>query len=545
MKGIFLAGIIFICYSPVFAQKKDKKLESENVEIVRDYKPKILDASKIEVLPEQEKLDVKKPLMSYTTPFYLFPTSPYKSAFRTLQITKTEQEPLQHAWVKGGFSNYTNIYLEGFVSTTYRKDGSFTAQAKYNSGNGPVTNSSFMNAFIDLSGKKIYGKNIITGGLNYSDDMYHFYGYNHALKLNTDTMKLTQNFGNLSLFGGFEHAMADTGQLKYKLGATFYNFHDNFNVNENDLTLSGRAIEPFHNNSVIFDAGFDYMNYKLLKDYNRNIVKIDVNYKFELDGLRGFAGFKTATESDSGSSTFHFYPNLYVEGDLSDKVLVGFMGLTGGLQKNTFKSFASENPFVESALDLRNTNNKLKVFGGIKGGIGSTGFYLVSLSYELYNNMYFYVNDSVDTKRFVTWYDNNTKLLNIHAEGGLLLSSKLTLDGSFNYYSYSLGNPLLTKPFQKPGMELSVGGTYKIENKIILGADIYALDKRYALNVTDKAITSLDPVFDVNLNGTYRHSNTLAFFIELNNILNQQYSLWNNYPVRGIMVMGGVKINFW
>ncbi len=537
--------LMMACIVPALAQKKDKKLETENVDIVRDYKPKILDAAKIEVLPEAEKLEVKKPSMSYTTPFYLFPTATYKSTFRTLQITKTEQEPLQHAWVKAGFGNYSNIYLEGFVNTTYRKDAAFTAQAKYNSGNGPLANGQFMNALIDLSGKKIFGKNIVSGGLNFKDDMYHFYRYNHDTTRNVDPNKIKQNFTDINVNAAFEHAMADTGQLKYKLGVAFYTFHDNFKANENDLTITGRAIEPFHTNSIIFDAGFDYMAYKFIKTINRNIVNINVNYKFDLDGLRGYAGFKTSTETNDSSSTFHFYPNLYIEGDLSEKALVGFLGLTGGLQKNTFKSFATENPFVQSGLDLRNTNNKLKVFVGLKGGIGSNGFYLVSLSYELYKNMYFYVNDTADTKRFLTWYDDNTKVLNIHAEGGMLFNTKFSMNAIINYYSYALNNPLIQKPFHKPGLELGLGANYKIENKIVLGTNIFVMDKRYALLSNGKDITTLKPVFDLNLNGTYKHSETLAFFVELNNLLNQQYQVWNNYPVRGIMVMGGVKINFW
>ena len=120
--GFGMAAIMLFLFSvPVLAQqKKDKKLESENVDIVRDYKPKILDAAKIEVLPEPEKLEVRKPEMKYFTTNSLFPTQPYKTPFRTLQISKGEQEPLQHAYVKAALGNYNNIYAEGFVNTLYK-----------------------------------------------------------------------------------------------------------------------------------------------------------------------------------------------------------------------------------------------------------------------------------------------------------------------------------------------------------------------------------------------------------------------------------------
>jgi hypothetical protein len=549
LRNLTLVGaLLLFCTANINAQKKDKKLDNESVDIVRDYKPKILDASKIEVVPEPEKLEVKKPEMKYSSPAALFVTSPYKSAFRTLQTTKTELELLDHAWIKAGFGNYNNIIAEGFYNTIYNKTDLYTAHVKYHSGIGPVKNSQFSDLLADFSGKKIIGKNIFSGDINFQNQMLHYYGYNNDSTKNIDASTLKQNFGDFNISAGLEHAMADTGKLKYSLGLTYNNFRDNFKAMESDISIKGQAIEPFHANSIVFDAQFDYLDYKLLKDYSRNIVKIDVNYKFDLNGFRGVAGFKTANETDSGSSIFHVYPNIELEGNLMDKNLVAFAGVTGGLQKNTFKSFAMENPYINSVIDLRNTNNKLSVFGGFKGSISSNAFYLISASFESYKNMYFYINDSFDAKRFLPVYDDNTKLLRLHAEAGTEVTDKLNIAGAINYYNYTLSNPVLLKPYHLPAIDFRISVKYMIENKIIIGADIYAMDKRYALVKETLLIPSftktLDPIFDLNLNGTYRQSDLLGIFVEFRNLLNRQYMLWNNYAVRGLQVIGGVKVSF-
>lgn len=537
---ILLSGALILLLQPAKAQQKF----NEEFDIVKPYKPKLSDAVKIDVIPEKELAEAKKPDMKFTTPPFLFPTTPFKAKLKSVGIGSVPLEDLNRAFVKAGFGNYTNLYLEAFYNSLRSKDLLYTAHGKWNTGNGPVKNSGFTESFIDLNGKKIFKKNILEANIGYRNDNLHYYGYDHdSLDFNKDSIK--QNFSDFYLNGSFNNDRSDTGAFKYSLGAAYYYFSDRFKSNENDVTLFATAAEPFMGNNILFKSSFDYINYKALNNYSRTILKIDVGYKFGWETIRAYAGFKTANETDSGSSYFHFYPDVNLETNIFEQNLIAFGGMTGDLQKNTFKSFARENQFIQSVIDIKNTNKKFDLYGGLKGSINASTSYLASLSYQTFNNMYFYMNDSVDTKRFLPVYDNpNTGLIKLHGETGFLFSDELSFSLGANYYKYSMSS--LEKPFHRPTVDAVLTGKYNLQNKIIIGADIFAFNIRAAkvLGADATEIRNLKGAFDVNTFVTYRFNKNFSFFIELKNILGTKYNIWNYYDVRGFQVMGGLKISF-
>ena len=62
--------------------------------------------------------------------------------------------------------------------------------------------------------------------------------------------------------------------------------------------------------------------------------------------------------------------------------------------------------------------------------------------------------------------------------------------------------------------------------------------------VTDPAVVTLKGYFDANAHLGYKFSERLTFFLKLNNIGNQAYEKWLNYPVQGFQVLGGANYKF-
>jgi outer membrane receptor protein involved in Fe transport len=60
-------------------------------------------------------------------------------------------------------------------------------------------------------------------------------------------------------------------------------------------------------------------------------------------------------------------------------------------------------------------------------------------------------------------------------------------------------------------------------------------------NITSQ---KLDPFVDLNLGIDYRYSKQLSAFIQVNNIANGRYNRFVNYPVYGIIFMGGFTFTF-
>ncbi|MCK7536842.1 MAG: hypothetical protein MZV63_40745 [Marinilabiliales bacterium] len=52
----------------------------------------------------------------------------------------------------------------------------------------------------------------------------------------------------------------------------------------------------------------------------------------------------------------------------------------------------------------------------------------------------------------------------------------------------------------------------------------------------------LESVIDINLGVEYRYSKSLSGFVQINNLLSENYYTWNFYPTYGFNLMGGLHI---
>jgi outer membrane receptor protein involved in Fe transport len=54
----------------------------------------------------------------------------------------------------------------------------------------------------------------------------------------------------------------------------------------------------------------------------------------------------------------------------------------------------------------------------------------------------------------------------------------------------------------------------------------------------------LDSYFDLNAHVGYKFSKRLNFFLKGNNLANQQYNRWANFPVQSLQILGGASYKF-
>jgi hypothetical protein len=531
--------------------QQPQKVGDNTVDVTYQYRPKISDAVKIDVNPVPETQVAEKPDMQYTTQPTPMDIKVQKTKLPAPSIKGDKLEELHHNFVKLGVGNYSNIYAEYFFNTLRDRNKLFTAHLLHHSGTGPINSSNFGNEHIDLYGRKLFGKTALDANIGFHQDSYHWYG-----QLPKDTTGgnkkpfLKQAFMNFNLGLNFENAGAAADAFHYKAGAGFYTFSDKYNTSENDIRLAAKGIEPVKDNRIEINAAFDYMTYKFNKAESRTFTAVDAAYVFRTHGLRLNAGLKTANESDSFGSKFHAYPDIKAEADVVDKYVTVFAAITGGLDKVTYQSLATENPFIMPGSPLRNTNKKFEISGGIKGSLSSRTVYKASIAYRNYQNLYFFMNAHDSTgkfsRTFVPMYDTGTTtVLNFNAEIGYTISDRFNLNTSLDLNNYSVS--AIAKPFERPAMKWMLTGRYNVDKKVIFTADAYVLGKRWAGVVGQSdSYKTLPPVLDFNAGVTYVFSNLkgLQAFIEAQNLMANQYQLWNYYPERGFQIIGGVKLSF-
>src|SRR5205814_199330 len=116
------------------------------------------DAVKIDVVPAQEKLETKKPEITYKTPYSLYEMKTFKTKLAAPTIAQPKLDKLDHNFVKVGAGNYGNIYAEYFFNTLRDRNKAFAVQGLHHSGNGPEKNSGFSTNLIDIYGKTVLKK---------------------------------------------------------------------------------------------------------------------------------------------------------------------------------------------------------------------------------------------------------------------------------------------------------------------------------------------------------------------------------------------------
>ena len=64
------------------------------------------------------------------------------------------------------------------------------------------------------------------------------------------------------------------------------------------------------------------------------------------------------------------------------------------------------------------------------------------------------------------------------------------------------------------------------------------------LGINPEVIKNLHSYFDVNAHVGFKYNEKLTAFFRANNITNQNYQKWLNYPVQGLQVVLGANYKF-
>jgi outer membrane receptor protein involved in Fe transport len=106
-----------------------------------------------------------------------------------------------------------------------------------------------------------------------------------------------------------------------------------------------------------------------------------------------------------------------------------------------------------------------------------------------------------------------------------------------------------------PTLKLGANVSVNITKKWFAGANVFYVGERKDLVYIQSMITIFPPAyysettnlksyFDANFNLGYQHSDRLTGFLKFNNIANQSYQKWMNYPVQGLQVLLGASYKF-
>lgn len=523
-----------------------------NVDVKSDFDAKIKDAVKQSDLPNI--LDTVKPLKD--KPLAILPRvieTQFKT--QTIQPAKMVNEPLSklyYSLIKAGFGNYTTPYGEIWVNNLRSKEYAYGFHYKHLSSRYTAENKGFA-AFSDndvnLYAKKFYKKHVLSGDLNYYRNISHFYGYPDSLiAKNDETTTFTkQRFNTFEGKLNLKSFYNDSNKINHDINLNFYNITDKFETSENNIMANGTLNFFVNKEKLNVYVATDYYNTKSKTDTVNDFI-FRLNPYFEAGGKKWHVdlGLNVAVDKFSDTTAkFYFSPKLNVHYNIYNNFVIPYAGLGGGLEKNSFRSLSTINPFITSTPGYANTFNVFTAFGGLRGVLSSKTSYDAKVSYGKYKNLAFFLINYDDflSNKFNVVY-NDASMLQVNGQLKYQQKEKINIIAKGNYYSYGVDSN--SYAWHRPDFDITLSGIYNLKSKIVVKADLFYIAKQWSQQrVSENGITSLKAVqlkgiADINLGAEYRYSKMLSFFVNFNNIGNVRYYRWDRYPTQRFNAMIGL-----
>ena len=542
--------IVTILILMVFSIGYSQEVIRKEVRVVQPYAPSLFDAFKINLLPSL------KDTMKLSPDFnYKISPKPYSAEYsiRPIKAVKLLDDPLTKlygTYLKMGLGNYLTPLVELSINNKRSKEYFLGAYARHISSNCKVklendekVFAGYGNDEFDLYGKKIWDNSILSGSAGMDNRSVYYYGYNTIL---VDTLlekeAIKQNFLKVNARIRYRSSYVDSKHLNYNIQVKYNYFANKFNYTENNVFTSGEF--SLLRENILFGTDFSYNYIDETGDLTArksNIIGLSPWLKKKTTEWKLKAGVDAIFENIDNKTATHLYPDALLQIAIVDNLLNAYFGISGNLEVNNFQKIAWENPWVKSGVQVRNTNHKLNMYGGLNGNINSSLSYKLRASYKLVNDMYFYVNDTLDDlgNQFYTEYDD-VQLSTIYGEILVQPIDNLSLFIGGNYYKYTMTNQ--DRPWHKPAWDLIVSTRYNLREKILVNADIIGSGKRYVKTYDSSGANelTLDGIVDINLGIEYRYTKILSAFLRFYNITSSRYQKWNQYPGLGFIVMGGI-----
>jgi hypothetical protein len=562
------------------SQKKDENIGTEVVNVVKPYTPTISDAFKVKETPTLNDEETnKKEEIKYS--IFSFPVAstfaPAKG--KAAGVDKEAQERIFKNYATVGLGNYLTAFAELYITENVSDTDYFGGMLKHLSSQGGIKDlqlsDKFRNTSIDFtygSKQADYGWVANAGFQNRSNFWYGLPSDFATLEtpenkaILVDKIDNPQAYNNLYLGGrmNFNKSIFNDVSVKYN------RFFDGFKSAENRFIVKPSFEFDAGGTTIKTNAIVDYLGGSFANDFSNTTA---IKYGFTNLGVSPTiamqkrdwsfnlgASFFYSMDIENKKNKLFVYPNINASLSLVGDLMIFYAGAEGGLVQNSYKDFATENPFVSPTLLVAPTDKQYDIFGGLKGKLSNAVSYNVRGSLVSEKNKALFVsnlNDQSAIKKedyqhgnsFTTVYED-LKTLSFFGELKAEFTKNLSfgINGTFSSFTKSLQEEAWNLP------AIQLGGTIdvNITPKWYAGANVFFTgdrkDQITRFNTTTLSNVSntitLKSFFDTNAHLGYKYTDRLSAFLRLNNIGNQGYQRWSNYPVQSFQFMLGANYKF-
>ena len=576
-KITFLFLIASSTYS--FAQKKNENIGTETVNVVKPYTPTISDAFKVKETPVlDDEENTKKEIIKYT--IFSFPVASTftPSKGKAEGVEKETQAHLFGNYATLGYGNYGTFNAELFVTHEFTNTQYVGGMFKHLSSQGGIKSVELEDKFYDTSLDLTYGirENNLSWNvdLGYQNQIYNWYGlpagFGSSLSSSDratliNGIKPQHSYNNIYLGSKieFQESILSEASVKFNhftddLGSAENRFYAkptfNFLMNEKAIKtniivdfISGSFKRSYWNTTPI---KYGFTNFGIAPSFVMNQDDWTVNL-----GI----GVFYSKDNKNSNSKFLIYPQINASYKVVGDLMIFYAGAEGTLEQNSYQDFVNENPFISPTFAIAPTDKQYDIFAGLKGKLTNNVSYNLRASYvNERNKALFKSNEYADINTsagytfgnsFEVVYDD-MKTVSFYGELKADFSDDVSFGISGTFSSYT--NDIQKEAWNLPSIKLNSNIDFRITKKWYAGVNVFFIGERKDQQFYLTSLTLPDPNFtntlesyvDLNAHVGFKYSDRLTAFVRANNIINNAYQKWLNYPVQGLQVVIGANYKF-
>jgi hypothetical protein len=528
---------------------------TEEIEVVRSYKPILADAVKIRRSPDLNSSKSFNPKVKYDL---MDKRLELNSAIRELEAQKLiqpKESELDNNYAKLGLGNLGTSLAELHLGTGRDEALQVGFNLNHWSMNGKLEKQKMSEQNLGLYGRSIGDQFIIDGKLSYNRKTNHFYGIDEdeLSFLNPDPKKQRFNFieGEAGIYNRVN--AFDMDKLSFGAKVNGYLFNNIFEGKENAFILSGGISKNLNKFQLGVNSALDFTTTKdrAYGSLNNHIFKLNPFIKIDGEQFKLTAGLNYISEFGTNKEN-HLFPAASLDFSIVPNYLAVFGIFGGDVEKTRLKDLSNINPYLNENIAIKNQVDKFNIEGGVKGTLAANIGYKASVSHRTIDNLYFFVNDTVGNQRErfnVEYASGNSKILALTGEINVQFSEAFRVDGKLELKEYSLKDEL--NAWHYPAMRLSSNASFKIAQKFRLTADVFLQGDSKAkiydvatLEPSDYTIKTLKAFADLGVGASYQHDKKIGAFLKINNILGNEYQRFLYYPNYGFNILGGFTYGF-
>lgn len=458
-------------------------------------------------------------------------------------------EPLDKTYwgnFKVGYGSYISPYVQADVASKRSDEYALALHFRhFSSKNGPIdkSNSGLSNTDAFLSGKLFLNKATLGAHLGGKFDAYNLYGYGATPPVPDPTNPPEQKLQNYSMAVSIsDNDKNENFYYHLNLGTELFNAKS-LGWKENDIYYDFRT--DFTASSILV--------FKLLADFhlaNQNHITSDTRlyYKvkpigiysmddFDFEVGAGVYGIKDSI--NSFKHKLYLTPHIVARYNFSSGHIVS-AGLAGDVSWKSARTSSNENPYLGGTTVINNDVKPIDVFIAANGKVAPKVDFSLEYHTSVYKVFGQYINNPTDQSTFNIDYDTLTNL--IHSVKGQLdfISSKNLLFSVYGKY-LMFDFKSIENAYHTPKVDLGFKAKFKLEDTFDAELSFSYLDGIYAYDQVTATEVKLNSILDLNLSVSYKLNSSFSVFVNMQNILGNQYQYYYHYPSKGFQALVGLS----